>query len=139
MKLALKLLSLCLVFLFAAVPSFAQDPTVVILESSDPNEARPLDDFVEPVINYEKRVLPYEALREADIFWKKRIWRVIDTREKMNQPFSYPERPFFEILMEAAINGDITVYSTETDKFELNELASDGLKLPIIIFDGLFL
>lgn len=65
----------------------------------------------------EKPVLPYDPVREADIFWEKRIWRVIDVREKMNQPFIYPELPFAKILLDAATNGEITVYSTEDDKF----------------------
>ncbi len=50
----------------------------------------------------ERKVLPYPPLREADIFWEKRVWRVIDTRQKMNQPFSYPALPFAKILLEMA-------------------------------------
>lgn len=137
MKLALKLLSICLLLVCMAVPSIAQPPTGIMTEASDPDFDRPLDDIVESKINFEKRVLPYEPLREADIFWKKRIWRVIDTREKMNQPFAYPERPFFEILMESAINGDLTVYSTEDDKFTNpltpEEVASKGASVDTVI------
>ena len=33
-------------------------------------------------------VLPY--VREADILWKRRVWQVIDLREKMNQPMYFP-------------------------------------------------
>ena len=50
----------------------------------------------------ERKVLPYPPLREADIFWEKRVWRVIDTRQKMNQPFNYPAQPFAKILLEVA-------------------------------------
>ena len=95
----------------------AQIPETVITESSDLGADKPLDGIVEKTLTDEKPVLPYDDIREADIFWEKRIWRVIDTREKMNQPFMYPERPFSTILLEAATNGDITVYSTEDDKF----------------------
>ena len=95
----------------------AQIPETVITESSEPTGDGPLDDIVEKTLTDEKPVLAYDPVREADIFWEKRIWRVIDTREKMNQTFMYPERPFSSILLDAAMGGDITVYSTEDDKF----------------------
>ena len=79
--------------------------------------AQPLDDFVERKIIKERKILAHQPIREADIFWEKRIWRVIDVREKMNQTFTWPEDPFFKILQKAALNNDITVYSAENDKF----------------------
>ncbi|OWY23544.1 gliding motility protein GldN [Sphingobacteriales bacterium UPWRP_1] len=48
----------------------------------------------------EKEILKYDHLREADIFWEKRVWRVIDTKQKMNQPFIYPKRPFIQVLLD---------------------------------------
>ena len=43
---------------------------------------------------------------------------------------SYPERPFFTILMDAAKSGEITVYSAEDDKFSnkmsIEEVSSIG-------------
>lgn len=100
-----------------AAPVFAQFPGNIMTESGQTDRTKPLDDVVEKRTIIEKRVLPYDNLREADIFWEKRIWRVVDVREKMNHPFSYPERPLFTILMDAAKSGEITVYSTEDDKF----------------------
>jgi gliding motility associated protien GldN len=67
--------------------------------------------------------IPYVYLREADIVWTKRIWRVIDMREKMNQPFYYPEQPqnnwrsFVQILMDGIKEGTITAYSVNSDQF----------------------
>jgi len=37
-----------------------------------------------------KKVVPYEYVREADVAWSKRVWRVIDLREKFNHPLYYP-------------------------------------------------
>ena len=139
MKIALKLLSLSLLMVFFTAPIFGQEPeNIEITESSDPiDEDKPLDDIVEKRLVNERRVLAYEPIREADIFWEKRIWRVIDVREKMNLPFAYPEKPFFTILMDAAINGEITVYSVEDDKFtyklEPDEVASMGASVDTVI------
>ena len=80
-------------------------------------QAQILDDIVERGIIKEKKALAYAPVREADIFWEKRIWRVIDVREKMNLPFTYPKAPFFNILTDAVNSGTITLYSAETDDF----------------------
>lgn len=140
MKIALKILGfgiLLAAFSAAPVSVNAQIPENILTESSDPNANRPLDDIVEKRMTLDHRVLPYSRVRESDIFWEKRIWRVIDVREKMNKPFSYPERPFFSIIMEAAISGEITVYSTEDDKFTApltpQEVASKGASIDTII------
>jgi len=114
----------------------AQPETPMSTETSEPDDDKPLDDIVEKRIITDRKVLPYQPLREADIFWEKRIWRVIDIREKMNLPFAYPEKPFFTILMDAAVNGDITVYSTEDDNFsarlEPDEVASMGANIDTV-------
>lgn len=72
----------------------------------------------------EKKPIPYVSLREADVIWSKRIWRVIDLREKMNHPFYYPITPhsgwknFMTIVMDALREGSITAYEvTDTDEF----------------------
>ncbi len=106
-------------------------------EAGRTDGSAPIDDVVEKRTIREKRVLPYDNLREADIFWEKTIWRVIDVREKMNLPFVYPERPFFTILLEAARSGEITVYSQETDKFDRpmapEEVASIGASIDTVL------
>ena len=89
---------------------------ILIIFSTDLS-AQPLDDIVERKLIKERKVLARQPLREADIMWEKRIWRIIDVREKMNLPFMYPEAPFFKILENAAIEGQITLYSVENDKF----------------------
>lgn len=115
----------------------AQLPEGVVTESTDLNADRPLDDITEKTNVMEKRILPYDHIREADIFWEKRIWRVIDVREKMNLPFAYPERPLFTILMDAAMDNEIKVYSTEDDKFsarlEPGEVATMGATVDTVI------
>lgn len=136
MKFAFKLISLSMLLTLCQI-ALAQQPENILTESSDPNEGRPLDDITDKRLTSDKRLLPYDHIREADIFWEKRIWRVIDIREKMNLPFAYPERPFFSILMDAATGGEITVYSTEDDKFSSrltpDEVASMGATIDTVI------
>ena len=51
------------------------------------------DSFYEK-ISFNKRIpfnFPY--VREADVIWEWRVWRVIDFREKQNQVFYYPTTP----------------------------------------------
>ena len=84
-----------------------------ITESSEPIEGLFLDDIVERTLVEENKILQYEPIREADISWEKRIWRVIDCREKMNLVFKYPVSPFFTILKDMAENGEITLFREE--------------------------
>ena len=75
----------------------------------------PLDGAYTKVITKEKEIIPYDFLREADIFWQKRIWRIIDVREKMNLPFKYPQQPLIEIIHTAAKAGELTVYDNSVE------------------------
>ncbi len=58
--------------------------------------------------------VPYVYVREADVMWSKRIWRVIDLREKMNLPLYYPldDLParisLFRVLQKGISAGKIT-------------------------------
>jgi gliding motility associated protien GldN len=91
----------------------------------------PLDDVVKKDIMQERKVLAYQPIRENDIFWEKRIWRIIDVREKMNLPFAYPEEPFFKLLSDAATKGDLPVYSTDEEgaKFKKRMSTDDVLSM----------
>ena len=115
---AAKLFLLLLLGLSIGSTSMAQIAEEIVTESSQPEELEeviitPLNDIVEKKIMQERFILPYEPIREADLFWEKRIWRVLDIREKQNRPFAYPEAPFFKILTEAIEGGDITAYMDE--------------------------
>lgn len=88
----------------------------IITESSLPAEDIYIDDIVKKRLIIENRVLPYDFIREADIAWQRRIWRIIDTREKTNLSFRYPQKPFFSIVRELAENGDIALFKDEKFK-----------------------
>jgi gliding motility associated protien GldN len=85
-------------------------------ESSEPTEDIYIDGIVKKRLIEEKRILDYEHVREADLAWERRVWRIVDVREKMNLGFAYPEKPLFDVFREMAENGDINVFSDETFK-----------------------
>ncbi len=69
----------------------------------------------------ERPPLDYEHLREDDAVFRQRIWRVIDTREKMNLPFSYGANVredngyqlLFAILYRGVVDGKYTAFVDE--------------------------
>ena len=68
--------------------------------------------------SHTRKPITYTSLREADVMWSKRVWRVIDLREKMNLPLYYPDAPIldrkslFDVIKDAAIkDGTITAFN----------------------------
>lgn len=63
-----------------------------------------------------RRVIPYTQVREADVMWSKRVWRVIPLREKMNHPLYYPideidnRKSLFDVMKFGIGEGTITAY-----------------------------
>ncbi len=134
MQTFIKWTCLCLLTFCSGTVLLAQDPEEIEVQTEEvtteePSDA-PLDDVVKKDIMQQRRVLTYQPIRESDIFWEKRIWRIIDVREKMNLPFAYPEEPFFKLLSDAATKGDLPVYAIDgTDKFNKRMSTDDVLSM----------
>ena len=107
---------LFVLFFCLSVNVFGQTENVIINDTQR-NREKPIDDIVKRSEGPDRMVLSYAPIREADILWEKRIWREIDTREKMNLPFRYPLEPFFGIMKKGIESGEIIAYSAEDDKF----------------------
>ena len=112
MKKALFLVLFALCFLGIKPSTFAQ-----VLEGP------PRDGVYDRSAILQVQPIPYPYLREADVIWTRRIWRVVDMKEKMNQPFYFPEKPqnnwksFMTIVMDGLKEGTITAYSAINDQF----------------------
>jgi|PlaIllAssembly_1097288.scaffolds.fasta_scaffold169713_1 gliding motility associated protien GldN len=104
--------------------------SLALLAGFSPNlSAQILDNPPQDVIYYDNDLedvtpIAIPAVRKADIMWSKRMWREIDMRQKMNQPFYYPVVPhnnwrnFITVIMDALKEGSITAYDiSATDEF----------------------
>jgi len=90
--------------------SFSQNTVTQTTQPATPNPQLTLDtlkivDVYEKIHIAEKKPIPYVPIREADVMWAKDVWRIIDLREKMNQPLYFPttsigkRMSFFGLLM----------------------------------------
>lgn len=92
-------------------------PIKIIKKSLRPDEA------VETTVLRDRTPLPYEHLRADDAVYRHKIWREIDTREKINLPFQYSadenngNQRFISILMQAIQDSSVTVFSSIDDRF----------------------
>jgi gliding motility associated protien GldN len=76
---------------------------------------RPLDGYYKKANILSAKVTPYPNLRESDVAFAKRVWREIDTREKMNQYLSSPKLRLIDVLMDAIAAGELTAYDATPD------------------------
>jgi gliding motility associated protien GldN len=79
-----------------------------------------------------KKVVPYEFVREADVVWSKKVWQVIDLREKFNHPLYFPLDDIEEgmwkknttrwslwtIIRHHIMTGELTLYSPFNPEWE---------------------
>lgn len=70
------------------------------------NDGRPAMD--------QAQISPYPYLREADVKFKRRVWRQIDTRQKMNVSFTWPKNPVTQIIYELGVKGLVRLYWTDS-------------------------
>lgn len=81
------------------------------------------DEAVETTVLRDRTPLPYEHLRADDAVYRHKVWREIDTREKINLPFRYSadenngNQRFISILLQAIKDSAVTVFSNVDDRF----------------------
>ncbi len=73
---------------------------------------------------YEKQIgqrtpAPYPPIREADVMWAKKIWRLIDLRVKMNHGLYYPTEPIgdwyslIDVILGEIKSGTVNAYDAD--------------------------
>ncbi len=81
------------------------------------------DEAVETKDIRDRTPLAYEHIRVDDAVFRHKIWREIDTREKMNLPFRYSanenngNQRFISIIMKAIQDSAVTVFDAIDDRF----------------------
>ena len=115
-------------------PTVPQVDTVAIVAAPPPppppNDSLPVktvkkslrpDEAVETTMLKDRTPLPYENLRADDALYRHKIWREIDTREKINLPFRYAadenngNQRFISILFKAIQDSAVTVFDNVDD------------------------
>ena len=107
------------------------------------------DEAVETKDIRDRTPLAYEHIRVDDAVFRHKIWREIDTREKMNLPFRYSadenngNQRFISIIMKAIQDSAVTVFDNIDDRFttpltigQVAEKISGGVEI-VDIFDSL--
>lgn len=88
-----------------------------------------------------RAIVPPAFLREADVMWSKKIWRIIDLKEKANLMLAYPtanssvsRKSLIDVLWTAANEGTLTAYHAIDDEFtrtltkdELSKVGGAGI------------
>ncbi|MEO7265153.1 MAG: gliding motility protein GldN [Ferruginibacter sp.] len=111
-------------------------PTVAVADNvvveSAANDSLPIktvkkslrpDESVETTVLRDRTPLTYEHLRADDAVYRHKIWREIDTREKINLPFRYSadenngNQRFISILLQAIQDSAVTVFANVDDRF----------------------
>jgi gliding motility associated protien GldN len=72
-------------FCFFAIALFLLPVYSVLAQQSDVLDGAYVKEHVPA-----RKPIPYHYLREADVMWSKKIWRMLDLKEKINHPLYYP-------------------------------------------------
>ncbi len=90
----------------------------------------PRDGFYDRIAVVEKGPVQLPFIRQADVMWERRVWQVIDLREKMNQPLYFPLVPtqgrvsLFQLLFDGVKSGELVAYINDdfTEPRSLQEI-----------------
>lgn len=78
----------------------------------------------------QKPVAP-QTLREADVLFSKRQWRILDVRQKQNKKADWPKNPLSKIFYTNILNGKLKPYTSDslTKTYDLELFAQRGVEI----------
>jgi len=105
-----------------------------VTQTTQPATGNPMVPDSMPIVNvYEKihipqkKPIPYVPIREADVMWSKDVWRILDLREKMNQPLYFPVEPIgqrmslFSLIMYGIQEENLRAFKDNKNKLFATE------------------
>jgi gliding motility associated protien GldN len=127
-----KIIFILHIFAFSALSVFAQPGTggTIVDPNAQPEFLKAKDEWQQGLrpdgvidkVPHRAYVTPHAAIRENDVLWRKRLWRMIDTRQKQNRAFRYNGEDdeagggyFIEILLNAIKKGEVQAF--DNDRF----------------------
>jgi gliding motility associated protien GldN len=72
-----------------------------------------------------RKPVPYQGVREADVIWAKILWREINLGEKVNLPLYFPKQPMddryslIDLLLKGINEQKILAFDTDDDEFKV--------------------
>jgi gliding motility associated protien GldN len=89
--------------------------TCMLIVGASKAQISAFEDFTYPhTAVKERKAVPYRYIREANVKWSKRIHRIIDVREKQNKVMHWPRNPFYLMIWNAAMDGDVVAYANDS-------------------------
>ncbi|MCH5243669.1 MAG: gliding motility protein GldN [Lentimicrobiaceae bacterium] len=110
-------------FAFSVLMLAALTASVGSLKAQVLEDTPPLDNFFVKENTADRLPREYVYVREADVYIKWRVWRMVDFRMKMNQYLYYPMIPvqdrisLMSLIMKGMEDGSIVAYDAITDDF----------------------
>lgn len=110
-------------------------------------EGPPLDAAYVDLTTKDRKFIPYSTIRDADVLYRQRVWRIIDLREKANFHLYYPLEKqsdymsLFDLLKQHIEDGSIQAYKAELgpnqldDKFTV-KLTKEDLPRTFLLTEG---
>lgn len=85
-------------------------------------------DYYQRTMTWEQKPQDLGYVREADVYWGKLLWRIIDMREKENQYFYFPNTPegirgrknLAYVIWDAINQGEIELFEDDEMKIPLD-------------------
>ncbi len=72
--------------------------------------------ILQNIVYAQEKPIPNPSFREADVLVSKRVWRIIDLREKQNYKAIWKGSPLNKLLYEAVLNNQLKAYQSDSLK-----------------------
>jgi len=66
------------------------------------------------LLHGDQLVIQRPYLRQADVKFRRRIWRVIDLRQKLNKAWTWPRSPISQVFWELGTKGLVRAYANDS-------------------------